>query len=219
MHLGFVQHYPITKSSFHSPANRSTHTLPKYTRAVSFAMSAANDKKGILMLCLGNICRSPAAEAVMNGVLDKRNLADKYFVDSCGTGGGNPDWYIDGGFSHHVGDPADSRMRAAATKRGLNLESRSRPLNKEDFDKFEYIVGMDSSNLESIETARKYWQVDDPKAKVVLMSQFSPDEDFRGKAVPDPYWSGPDGFEYALDLIQGACDGLADHIKSNDASQ
>jgi len=171
-----------------------------------------NDKRGILMLCLGNICRSPAAEAVMNGVLQRRGLQDTFFVDSCGTGGGSPNWYLDGGFSYHEGDRADPRMRQAAMKRDLTLESRSRPLQKEDFDKFEVIVGMDSSNLDSIETARSHWNVAQPRAKVVLMSQFSPDDGFRGRAVPDPYYSGADGFEYALDLIEGACEGLADHL-------
>lgn len=148
----------------------------------------------------------------MNGVLEQRGLTETFFVDSCGTGGGSPDWYIENGFSYHEGDPADPRMRQAAMKRGLTLESRSRPLKPEDFDKFEIIVGMDSSNIQSIETARKYWNVEQPRAKVAIMSQFSPDESFRGRAVPDPYYSGSDGFEYALDLIEGACEGLADHL-------
>ncbi|KAI0566218.1 protein tyrosine phosphatase [Gracilaria domingensis] len=164
------------------------------------------------MLCTGNICRSPAAEAVMKGVLDKRGLQTDFFVDSCGTGGGSSNWYKESGFSYHEGDLADPRMRAAARKRGLKLESRSRPLAKDDFDKFEVIVAMDSYNLSAIETARQYWNVDSPKARIVLMSEFSPDESFKGKPIPDPYWSGADGFEYALDLIEGACEGLADHL-------
>lgn len=152
----------------------------------------------------------------MKGVIEKRDLQDQFFVDSCGTGGGSPDWYMENGFSHHEGDPADPRMRQAATDRGLTLTSMSRPLRKDDFDKFEVIVGMDDSNLESIQIAKQYWKVSNlAKAKTVLMSNFSSDETFRGRAVPDPYWSGPKGFEYALDLIQDACEGLADHLIQN----
>lgn len=165
------------------------------------------------MVCLGNICRSPAAEAVMNDVIVRRSLDDQFFVDSCGTGGGNPNWYLDDGFSHHQGDPADPRMQAAAANRGLTLHSRSRPLEKQDFEKFDVIVAMDHSNIDSIEEARQYWGVPpEAKEKVVLMSKFSPDESFRGRAVPDPYYSGSKGFEYALDLIEGACKGLADDL-------
>lgn len=155
----------------------------------------------------------------MNGVLERRNLHDKFVVDSCGTGGGNPEWYMEDGYSYHEGQPADQRMRDAATRRGLTLESRSRPLNKQDFNKFDFIVAMDQSNLESIDVARQYWNIPhDTIAKIVLLSRFSPDEAFRGRAIPDPYFSGPKGFEYALDLIEGACEGLADHLTTNDTS-
>lgn len=152
----------------------------------------------------------------MNGVLKERALSPPFFVDSCGTGGGSPSWYLPDGFSHHRGDPADPRMREAANARGLNLTSVSRPLEPGDFDKFEVIVAMDGDNLEAIEEARAFWKIPPDNARIVLMSQFSPDESFRGKAVPDPYWSGPKGFDYALDLIQGACEGLADHLVDSD---
>lgn len=153
----------------------------------------------------------------MNHVLSKRNLTSDFFVDSCGTGGGSPTWYLDAGLSHHEGDPADPRMRAAAMARGLTLESKSRPLRKDDFHRFELIVAMDDSNIDALHTARQHWNVpSDAKGKVVLMSQFSPDDHFRGRPVPDPYWSGPKGFELALDLIEGACEGLLDQLtKSN----
>lgn len=172
-----------------------------------------NRVKGILMLCLGNICRSPAAEAVMNKVLSDRGLNEKYFVDSCGTGGGSLDWYMENGFSHHTGSAPDIRMQYAAKQRGYVLDTRSRPLNKEDFDRFDYIVAMDSSNIDSVETARQHWGIDDKaNVKVMLMSEFSSDESFRGKGVPDPYYSGQDGFDHALDLILDSCNGLVDFL-------
>lgn len=154
----------------------------------------------------------------MKDVVSRRGLDDKFLIDSCGTGGGSPNWYLEGGFSYHEGDQADPRMRAAAKKRGLSLLSRSRPLRKEDFYRFDLIVGMDENNIESINTAKQHWNVsDDAPSRVALMSQFSPDESFRGRPVPDPYWSGDQGFELALDLIQGACEGLVDELIASEA--
>lgn len=172
----------------------------------------------VLMLCLGNICRSPAAEAVMKDVVSRRGLDESFFVDSCGTGGGSPNWYLEDGFSYHEGDEADPRMRAAAKKRGLDLLSKSRPLRRADFYRFDLIVAMDESNIDSINTAKQHWNVaEDAPARVALMSQFSPDDNFRGRAVPDPYWSGEKGFELALDLIEGACEGLVDELIASEA--
>lgn len=81
----------------------------------------------------------------------------QFTIDSCGTGGGSPDWYMPGGFSYHEGDAADSRMRAAASGRGVKLTSRSRPLKPADLAEFDYIVGMDASNLVAIRRAAEYW--------------------------------------------------------------
>lgn len=207
----FVPSFSFTKSNQSSQRYCNRYPTNRLSPIMSVQDNEKN-KKGILMLCLGNICRSPAAEAVMKGVIKSRDLQDDLFVDSCGTGGGSPNWYMEGGFSYHRGDNADSRMTQAANKRGLNVDSVSRPLCPEDFDKFDIIIAMDSNNIESIETARKHWGVNQPHAEIALMSEFSSDKNFRGQAVPDPYYSGADGFEYALDLIQDACDGLADHM-------
>lgn len=171
-------------------------------------------KRGILMLCMGNICRSPAAEAVLKGLLREKNLEEKYFVDSCGTGGGSPDWYMEGGMSHHEGYPADTRMEYSAKKRGINVDSISRPLQKEDFDRFDWIIAMDSANIEAIETAREHWGVENPRAEIKLLSEFSSNADFKGKGVPDPYWSRQGGFEEVLDLIEESCGGLIDFLSS-----
>lgn len=171
-------------------------------------------KQGILMLCMGNICRSPAAEAVFKGLLREKNLEDKFFVDSCGTGGGSPNWYMEDGMSHHEGYPADTRMTYSAGKRGIKVDSISRPLQKEDFDRFDWIIAMDSMNVEAIDTAREHWGVENPRAKVKLLSEFSSNADFKGQGVPDPYWSRQDGFEKALDLIEESCGGLLDQLSS-----
>lgn len=162
-------------------------------------------------MCLGNICRSPAAEAVLKARADVRGLSDIVHVDSCGTGGGRPEWFIDG-MAYHKGDDPDHRMRAAASQRGLQLTSISRPLVKEDFDEFHRIIAMDENNIEAIEEARKYWEVPSTNARVELLTNFSSKPHKRGTAIPDPYYGGPRGFDIALDLIQDACDGLLDDI-------
>lgn len=100
--------------------------------ALAFAMSANaagnSSTKRVLFVCLGNICRSPSAEAVFTSVVDKAGLSDQFEIDSCGTGGGMKKWYTEGGRSYHTGDPADGRMTEAAAERGIKLTSLSRPL-------------------------------------------------------------------------------------------
>lgn len=81
----------------------------------------------------------------------------QFDIDSCGTGGGSPDWYMEGGFSYHEGDESDPRMTRAAVGRGVRLTSRSRPLKPSDLSEFDYILGMDASNIAAIKRAAKYW--------------------------------------------------------------
>jgi protein-tyrosine phosphatase len=164
----------------------------------------------------------------MKGVLSRRGKgsgAELVSVDSCGTGGGSRNWYKPGGFSYHEGDDADSRMTEAAARRGLDVCSISRPLSQADFEngKEGFLVAMDDENLREIAIAREYWAKQDGGAagerirdenafKAVLLSEYSSDKSFRGRGVPDPWYSGKDGFEHALDLIEGACEGLADSV-------
>mmetsp|Transcript_45470 Transcript_45470/g.176813 ORF Transcript_45470/g.176813 Transcript_45470/m.176813 type:complete len:180 (+) Transcript_45470:708-1247(+) len=101
----------------------------------------SSSQSSVLFVCLGNICRSPTAEAMFKTVVEREGKAATYEIDSCGTGGGNPDWFTEGGWSYHEGDSSDSRMMQTAAKRGIALTSRSRPLNKEDLEKFDRIIG------------------------------------------------------------------------------
>lgn len=151
----------------------------------------------------------------MQHVVEKRGLAAQYVIDSCGTGGGSDDWYMDGGFSYHVGDPADPRMRAAAEERGITLRSRSRPLKPSDLGEFDHILAMDPSNIAAIHEAADHWRAqgklgvprrEELSLKVRLITDYSTKH--RGKPIPDPYYGGRRGFEEVLDLLTDTCDEL-----------
>lgn len=123
----------------------------------------------VLFVCLGNICRSPAGEAVFQAIVDRNGSerggidASAFRVDSCGTGGGNADWYCPGGWSYHEGEKSDARMTKEARKRGYNLTSRARPLTKQDIDEFDYIVCMEAKNRDAVLEAAEAWGGDDCK--------------------------------------------------------
>ncbi|WP_372933667.1 low molecular weight protein-tyrosine-phosphatase [Mariniphaga sediminis] len=155
------------------------------------------NKKRILFVCLGNICRSPSAEAVFTGMVNKKGLSDQYEIDSAGTGG----W--------HVGEPADRRMQKHAIKRGYDLTSISRKFNPEmDFDRFDLIIGMDDENALSLKNMARS---EDDLRKIKKMTDFS--KEWSYTEVPDPYYGGEDGFELVLDLLEDACKGLLEKTK------
>ena len=160
-----------------------------------------NGKYNVLFVCLGNICRSPAAQAVMQHMVDEWGLTECFFIDSAGLGG----W--------HVGDLPDKRMRVHARPRGYELTHRARCVQGTDFEDFDLIVGMDAANVDDLcHRAMTLEQQD----KVVMMGDYIrqyPHYDH----VPDPYYEGSEGFELVLDLLEDACDNLLNQIiKQND---
>jgi protein-tyrosine phosphatase len=153
----------------------------------------------ILFVCLGNICRSPSAEAIMKGLIHREKIADRFFIDSAGTLG------------HHEGEESDPRTIVHAKKRGYEVTSISRPfLSNEDFKKFDYIVVMDDMNFSDLQTfdvQKKY------SKKIYKMAQFC--TDLTVKEVPDPYYGGPESFEQVLNILEDACQGLFEKIKTD----
>lgn len=150
----------------------------------------------VLFVCLGNICRSPAAEGVFLHLLAKQGLEKGFRVDSAGTGG----W--------HVGRPADARMRAAAARRGITLSSRARQLEAADLQRFDHILTMDADNLEAVQDLAR--RMGGASATITPMVQHC--RRFRSEEVPDPYYGGDQGFEHVLDLLEDACAGLLDTL-------
>jgi len=146
----------------------------------------------VLMVCLGNICRSPLAQ----GILESKVNPTKVFVDSAGTGG------------YHIGNKPDKRSIAVAIKNGLNIShQRCRKFNTDDFNDFDHIYVMDNSNYENIISLAEN---DAEKSKVKLLLEITP----QGvQEVPDPYYGGEDGFDYVYKLINEACDLIAVQIK------
>jgi len=145
----------------------------------------------LLFVCLGNICRSPSAEAVFRHFVSQKGESSFFEIDSAGTS----DW--------HQGEAADSRMQVHATRRGYQLTSISRTVNPEvDFDHFDLIVAMDRQNLKDLIAMA-------PKAehlkKIVLITDFAKNIP---KGVPDPYYGGDKGFEQVLDILEVAAEGL-----------
>lgn len=149
----------------------------------------------ILFVCLGNICRSPTAEAALREALAEAGLADHVEVDSAGTG----DW--------HVGEPPDRRMTAAAADAGLTLGGRARLVTAADFDTADLILVMDRSNLADV---RALAPDDAARDKVRLFREFDGGAD--GDEVPDPYFGGPEGFAEVVDIVRAAARGLVRHL-------
>lgn len=150
-------------------------------------------KMKLLFICLGNICRSPAAEGIMRQMVEERALSNDIIVDSAGIG------------SWHVGEMPDPRMRKHAARRGYDLSPlRARQFRADDFQKFDYIVVMDEENYHDVmERGGVYADA----RKVLRMKDYF--IRYKGQqSVPDPYYGGAEGFERALNLIEDGCEGL-----------
>lgn len=154
---------------------------------ISFFMTPVS----ILFVCLGNICRSPMAEAIFLKILEREHASDRFTVDSAGLLG------------YHQGELPDSRMRYHAGKRGYSLTHRSRPFSRADFDRFDVIVGMDDQNIAGL---KKQSVTLDEDAKIFRMTDFC--QSLEATHVPDPYYGGDQGFENVINLLEDACEGL-----------
>lgn len=151
--------------------------------------------KKILFVCLGNICRSSAAEEIMRQKVKDAGLESEYVLDSAGL------------INYHEGEPADERMRAHATRRGYHITHLSRPVCYDDFFKFDMILGMDDRNIERLKSLAPGL---DEERKIARMTDYC-----RLKVVdyvPDPYYGGASGFENVLDILEDACSGLLDTL-------
>ena len=153
-------------------------------------------KQKILFVCLGNICRSPAAHGIMEQVVKNRNMEDVVEIDSAGTYGG------------HAGELPDYRMRSVASQRGYNLTHRSRKFREDDFYDFDKIIVMDDMNYENVSRMAPQRSYLDKVYRFVEFCRNYPDRSY----VPDPYYEGREGFELVLDMLEDGCEHLADKI-------
>jgi len=150
----------------------------------------------VLFVCMGNICRSPTAEAVFRHAVKQAGFDQLIECDSAGT------------HDYHTGEPPDERARRAATKRGYDMSGlRGRQVGKQDFERFDYVVAMDRRNLELLERVCPPRHVH----KLALYGDFH--EKYAGQEVPDPYYGGAQGFEQVLDMIEQISAGMLDRLR------
>lgn len=145
----------------------------------------------VLLVCLGNICRSPTAEGVLRGIAAREFPGLALYVDSAGTA------------NYHVGEPPDRRTITAAQRRGYELAAlRARQVNAQDFSGFDYVLAMDRANLAQLAQFTR----NSPRAQLGLFLQFAPETGV--DQVPDPYYGGTEDFERVLDLCEAGARGL-----------
>jgi protein-tyrosine phosphatase len=150
-------------------------------------------------VCLGNICRSPTAEAVMRHRVRERGLEDEVIVESAGTGA----W--------HVGHPPDHRAAAEATGRGVRMEGRARQFTASDFDRCDLVLAMDAQNAADLRAIAPDAAA---AAEVHLLRDWDPEARDDDRSVPDPYYGGPEGFAVVLDMVERACAGLIAELRA-----
>lgn len=156
-----------------------------------------NEEYSILFVCMGNICRSPMAEAIFRHKAILRDALDRFSIDSAGTGG----W--------HAGDPPDSRMQTTARRNGVTLEGAARQVRVRDFKEFDLILCMDDENHEAL------LAMGAPGERVRKMLEFDPEQERHD--VPDPYYGEHDGFQHVFDLLDRSCEHLLDQLLRDEA--
>jgi len=155
----------------------------------------------VLFVCMGNICRSPTAEAVFRHYVEQEGLAGHIHIDSAGT------------HDYHIGEAPDARTQRAAKQRGYDMSQlRGRQVVAEDFRRFDYVLAMDEANLSILESLRPR----DAESHLGLFLEFA--ERHSEREVPDPYFGGADGFERVLDMVEDAADGLLRHVRAQNLS-
>jgi len=152
---------------------------------------------GVCFVCLGNICRSPTAEGVMQKLVEQARLEGRFHIDSAGTG------------AYHAGERADARSRREAQRRGLELTSIARQFERGDFTRFDYVIAMDSQNLRELRALGG----DAHHDRIHLLRSFDPASG-ADLDVPDPYYGAGDGFARVFDICMAGCEGLLDHIRA-----
>ncbi|XP_030504338.2 uncharacterized protein LOC115719429 isoform X2 [Cannabis sativa] len=198
-----------THTHFPSLHSKSQFSSSSSSAGASMSMAASTETDtdtkpfSVLFVCLGNICRSPAAEGVFTDLVKKRGLESKFKIDSAGT------------INYHEGSQADPRMRGTAKSRGIRITSLSRPIRPSDFVDFDLILAMDNQNKDDIIEAFNRWKFKDPLPedahnKVKLMCSYCKRHD--ETEVPDPYYGGQEGFDKVLDILEDACESLLDSI-------
>ncbi|WP_339609621.1 low molecular weight protein-tyrosine-phosphatase [uncultured Roseivirga sp.] len=151
-------------------------------------------KVKVLFVCLGNICRSPLAEGIFKKKVEEKGLADRFVIDSCGTS------------NYHIGEQPDRRTIKNALANGVRLNHQGRQFTVQDFNDFDYIVAMDSSNVQNIEKLRP----EGNSKQILLVRSF--DELSMNRNVPDPYYGGENGFQEVFNILDRSIEGLVNHV-------
>lgn len=154
------------------------------------------NKVSVVFVCMGNICRSPTAEAVFRHYVESAGLSRHILIDSAGT------------HDFHIGDPPDSRAQRAAQQRGYDLSKlRGRQVGEDDFRRFDYVLAMDRANLAILQRITP----PDSDTRARLFLEYS--RHHTEREVPDPYYGGAGGFEHVLDMVEDAAQGLLEEIR------